>query len=69
MGWFSPKISPWQMQQVQVALHQLQDTVNLVNTTTKPDVFFKRLNFALDLLLFLQTFEKYKIFKQFSYFS
>ena len=63
MSLFTPKISPQQMQVVRSTMVQLQDSTKLINTTTKPDVFFKRLNFALDLLLLLQSFEKYKIFK------
>ena len=63
MGLFAPKISPQQLQVVQNTMNQLQDSINLINTTYKPDVFFKRLNFTLDLLLLLQTYEKYRIFK------
>lgn len=63
MGLFTPKITPAQMQFVQATFKQMQDSGHLVNTTVKPDVFFKRLNFTLDLLLRLQAFEKYKIFK------
>lgn len=58
-----PSISPRELEYVCSRMQQLQDSVNLVNTTTKPDVFFKRLNFSLDILLDLQTYEKYKIFK------
>lgn len=64
MGLFTPKISDTQMKFVQMTLNQLHDSGNLVNTTVKPDVFFKRLNFTLDLLLRLQPYEKYKIFKR-----
>lgn len=63
MGLFTPKISPRDLQHVQSSLSQLQDSANFLNTTTKPDVFFKRLHFTLDLLLDLQSYEKYKIFK------
>ena len=63
MGMFGRKIDPREFQYVQSRMVQLQDTVQLVNTTTKPDVFFKRLNFALDILLDLQSYEKYGIFK------
>lgn len=63
MGLFTPKITNAQLQQVRNTMNQLQESVNLLNTTTKPDVFFKRLNFTLDLLLLLHTFEKYNIFK------
>lgn len=57
-----PKISQAQLQTVQATMAQLQDSVKLVNTTIKPDVFFKRLNFTLDLLLRLQSYEQYNIF-------
>lgn len=63
MGLFAPKISQQELQYVQVTMEQLQECVHLVNTTTKPDVFFKRLNFALDLLLELQRYERYRIFR------
>lgn len=63
MGLFTPKISQRELQYVQNRLSQLQDSVRLVNSTVKPDVFFKRLHFTLDLLLDLQSYEKYKIFK------
>lgn len=63
MGLFTPKISAWQAAYVEQRLQQLQDTVRLINTTTKPDVFFKRLHFSMDILLDLQRYEKYKIFK------
>lgn len=63
MGLFAPKISPRDLKYVHSRMAQLQDTARLLNTTTKPDVFFKRLNFALDILLDLQSYEKYKIFK------
>ena len=63
MGWFTPKIPPRELQHVQTLLKQLQDSANLLNTTVKPDVFFKRLNFSLDLLMELQSYEKYRIFK------
>lgn len=63
MSLFTPKISQREMTYVRTTLKQLQNSVKLVNTTVKPDVFFGRLNFALDLLLRLQTYEKYKIFK------
>ena len=62
MGLFTPKISPRELEYVRSRMSQLQDTVQLINTTTKPDVFFKRLNFALDILLDLQRYEKYRIF-------
>lgn len=63
LGLFTPKIPPKEMERVRSRLVQLQDSVHLLNTTTKPDVFFKRLNFTLDILLDLKSYEKYKIFK------
>lgn len=63
MGLFTPRISQTDLYHVQNAMKQLQESVNLVNTTTKPDIFFKRLHFSLDLLLDLRQYEKYKIFK------
>ena len=48
---------------VKTTLGQIQDSAKLVNTTVQPDVFFKRLHFMLDLLLRLQPYEQYKIFK------
>lgn len=62
MGLFTLKISPRELEYVRSRMSQLQDTVHLINTTTKPDVFFKRLNFALDILMDLQRYEKYRIF-------
>ena len=63
MGLFTPKLPQGELQHIQTLMGQLQESVNLVNTTTKPDVFFKRLNFTLDILLYLQSYERYKIFR------
>lgn len=63
MGWFTPKITPHELEYVRSRMNQLQDSVTLLNTTVKPDVFFKRLNFTLDILLDLKNYEKYGIFK------
>ena len=63
MGLFTPSISKQQLEFVKTTLGQLQDSVKLINTTVHPDVFFKRLHCTLDLLLRLQPYEKYKIFK------
>ena len=63
MALFTPRISPRELEYVRARLQQLHDTVDIVNTTIKPDVFFKRLNFSLDILLDLQNYEKYGIFK------
>lgn len=60
MGLLTPKISPSELGMVQIALKQVKDCANLVNTTVKPDVFFGRLNMLLDKLLLLQRFERYK---------
>ena len=45
-----PSPSLYQMN-VDNSLKQIKECVNLVNTTIKPDVFFERLNFLLDLCL------------------
>lgn len=63
MGLFASKITAKQMEFVQITLTQLNDSSKLINNTVKPDVFFKRLHFALDLLLRLQPYEKYRVFK------
>lgn len=59
----TPQISEPHMQSAQITMNQIRDTLKIVNTTVKPDIFFKRLNFLLDLLLRLQPYEKYGIFK------
>lgn len=43
--------------QVRIFMGQYRDTVKLIRTTIKPDVFFKRLNFLFDILLLLQQYE------------
>lgn len=63
MRLFTPKMSEYQKQLVQARIKQIQETVDLVNTTTNPEVFFGRLNFLLDVFLDLQKYEKYKCFK------
>lgn len=63
MGLFSPKITERETVYVSNRMNQLQDSVNLLNTTVKPDVFFKRLHITLDILLDLKAYEKYGIFK------
>ena len=62
MGLFTPKISRQQLESVKTLLKQAAESSNLVNSTVKPDVFFGRLGFLLDILLELQKYEKYKIF-------
>ena len=62
MGFFTPKLSQIQKQIVQNKMKQLYDCDKLVHSTVKPDVFFGRLNFMLDILLDLKSYEKYKIF-------
>lgn len=56
------KLTSADLQSIQTKLGQLQDSAVLLNTTVKPDVFFKRLNFTIDLLLDLQCYERHKIF-------
>lgn len=62
MGLFTPKISRAQIDYVKILLKQANESANLINKTVKPDVFFGRLGFLLDVLLELQKYEKYKIF-------
>lgn len=64
MDLFTPKISKIELMKVEALLKQLNDTVNTINHTTNPDIFFGRLNFAIDALLELQKYEKYRIFKK-----
>lgn len=61
---FPPKISERQLECVRGRLNQLHDTEQLIYSTVNPDIFFKRLNFALDILLDLRNYEKYGIFKE-----
>lgn len=49
--------------ELNLSIKQLQESANLINTTVNPDVFFGRLNFTLDLLLYLRTFESKTRFK------
>lgn len=44
--------------QLRAALQQAQDSAKLINTTVKPDVFFGRVNFLLDTLLYMKSFER-----------
>lgn len=60
---FGRKLSQVEIQSIKGNLQQLQDSAKLINTTVKPDIFFKRLNFTLDILLKLEQYEKYRIFK------
>ena len=57
------KLSAFQAQQVQSMLIQSQGCARLVDDTVKPDVFYDRVHFLLDLNLELQKYEKYKCFK------
>lgn len=63
MGFFAPKIPTREVEYIRSRMAQLQETVALVNTTTKPEVFFKRLHMSLDILMELRAYEKYGIFK------
>ena len=63
MGLLTPKLPDREMGYVRTRMNQLQDSVQLLNSTTKPDVFFKRLNMTLDILLELRLYERYGIFK------
>lgn len=59
----APKISPKEVQFIQNTLNPLRTSAEIINTTVSPAVFFKKLHFTLDLLLLLQEYEKYGIFK------
>lgn len=63
MGLLAPRISAREVEYIRSRMAQLQETVALVNTTTKPEVFFKRLHMSLDILMELTAYEKYGIFK------
>ena len=54
----------WLEARIAMDMKRLHECVHLVNTTTKPDVFFRRLHFLLDLLLDLCDTEKHKSYKQ-----
>ncbi len=60
---FKPKLSQFQIQQINSLLKQAQESAHLVNTTVNPAVFFGRLNFLLDVLLELQKYEPYRVFR------
>ena len=51
-----------EMQVVQTCLGQIDDTVRLIKNTVNPEVFFKRISMAYDLLLHLQKYEKLGVF-------
>ena len=55
-------ISEIELVQAEILMKQLQESSEIINTTTSPKTFFGRLNFSLDLLLELQKYEKYGIF-------
>ncbi len=55
-------VSKKKLEFIKATLKQIDDSVYLVNTTTKPDIFFKRLNMTLDLILCLMPYDKKKIF-------
>lgn len=59
----APKISSFEIQQVQSMLIQSKDCAKLIDSTVNPNVFFSRLHFMLDLTLTLQQFEKNKCFQ------
>ena len=63
MGLFTPKISKSELECVNQLLKKSQECVQIINKTTQPDVFFRRLCFLLHFLLELKKYEKYKIFK------
>lgn len=63
MGLFRPKISKLELECVNQLLKKANESANIINKTTQPDVFFRRLCFLLHFLLELQKYERYKIFK------
>lgn len=44
-------------------LKQLNESTNIVNNTTDPKVYFKRLNLIFDILMEMTKYEKYGIYK------
>lgn len=58
-----PKPTPFEVNQAKQLLKQLQESVNLINTTTVPKTFWGRLNLSLDILLELQKYERFGFFK------
>lgn len=63
MGLFTPKISAFQATQVEILLEQANESASVLNRTSNPEAFFGRLGFLLDVLLELQKYEKYKVFR------
>lgn len=63
--WFvkAPKLTPMQELEIDCAYRQLESCVISVNSTTNASTFFGRLHFALDILLYLRSFEQYDIFR------
>lgn len=59
-----PKLKPsdFEILQVKSLMGQLQESVEIVNTTTSPKTFWGRLNFSLDVLLELQKYEHLNLF-------
>lgn len=60
---FKKKLSVYQLENINNLLKQVTESADLVNSTTKPDIFFKRLNLLLDRLMELAQYEKYRAFK------
>lgn len=59
----APQISKTELRQVKSLSKQLNDSKKIIYSTIKPEIFFSRIGFALDILLELKKYEKYKIFK------
>ena len=53
----------FEIDRVEGLMKQLGESVAHINQTTVTETFFKRLHFSLDLLLELQKYEKYNLFK------
>lgn len=57
------KASPFEIEQAQYLVKQLNESTNIINKTTDPKVYFKRLNFIFDTLMEMTKYEKYDIYK------
>lgn len=63
MGLFAPKMTKQEIEQATRLEQIYSDSIKLVDTTKKPDVFFSRLSLVFDTLLALQKYEKKHFFK------
>lgn len=58
------ELSEIEIESIQSSVKQIVDTYKILNSTLKPDIFFQRLGFLFDTLLYLQRYEKYGIFTE-----